>query len=250
MSGVPGIATVLTNAVAFPVAFKAWMYGHALVPIYYLLSMFLSTAYHQCDTWSQCLFHYQFLHDADFYFAYMLISIQAIYLIPWIPERYPDPEHPFAHALNMPRLQSALIAYFSVQNGILIAVTDSQLWVQFAIFLSSFGVLAVFLASYRVKYGEFPAYDMDALLSATCLIGVSVLLFSYQNHRPQYYSYIHAAWHITGYGGGWYYLSVMPMYDPAANLGDAMPQRRINSIIPAVTQVIARRVGRLRMGRG
>lgn len=218
MSGAAGLGTVLTNWVALPVAFKAYYSGHGIVPLLLFGEWIFSSSYHACDEWSLCWLRYQLHHDLDFFFAYSLISIQAQYLIHWVSLDF-DVVKP----VGVPFLQTALIGFLLTVNGILVAATGSALWVQFVIFLLAFGIVGLYLAAYRVRYGEYPPYNIIALMPAVILVATSVMLFSYQNRRPRQYRLVHSLWHATGLCSAWYFLDVMPAYPAELNIGKEVP---------------------------
>lgn len=218
MNDLGGVYLVVSNFVGICTAIKAYGMGHGLVPLSYLYSVLFSSLYHACDWWSDtCFLPYPLLRDLDFSAAQTVVTTNAMMLIHWV-----SPDLAIARPVGSPFLQSALIVFFAVLNILLVAATDSSFLIQGAVALAAVGTVAIYLISYRLRYGNYPKYRWAPAVPAAVFAGTSVLLFQQQNRMPRYYDLIHSPWHMLGYASGWYLLSVMPRYDPILNVGQSI----------------------------
>ena len=231
----PGVATVISNFVGFATAIKAYKYGHGIVPLIYIFSVIASSFYHACDWWAAtCIARYQLLRDVDFVFAQSIITTNAMLLIHWVS---PDPDA-IAYPVGVPFLQTAFLLFYVLMNALLVATTDSGFIVQGVVFLASFGVVVVYLLVYRCRFGRYPKYNMESAVPAVVLSATSIMLFVFQNSLPRYYGWIHSAWHVLAYGGGWYWVSVMPVYDALLNIGAKMDVPPMMAVAATVWRVM------------
>ena len=219
MDPLEGILPVVSNFIGYLAAAKWYGMGHAIAPLVFIASTTFSIMYHACDWYSGlCILPYQTHHDLDFVFAQSVITTVAMSLIHWVS---PSPQ--IAYPVGIPFLHTAFVLFFILVNSILVAVTDDGFLVQGAVFVGSFGIVIVYNLVYRCRFGRYPTYNLTAAVPAVVFTSTSVMLFQYQNAYPRHYWLIHSAWHALGYGGAWYWASVMPRYDPRLNVASKMP---------------------------
>lgn len=211
-----GVLVVLSNLLALPVALRWYRWGHGIVPLFFFGVLLFSPSYHHCDSFDRwCVFgNYSALHDGDFWFAQMVVTLSILHLIHWVS---PDPR--IAVAVGVPFLQTAFIFFFGLVNAMLIYLMGtSTLGQMITVGLAVF-TLFVYLIGYRSIHGKWPRYNYGDLLIGISFSGSSILLFNFQNEVPEMYNYIHSAWHALGLCGAYYWVSVMPKYPPLLNIG-------------------------------
>jgi len=219
MNAFQGAVLVASNIIALPVAIKWYAWGHGIVPLFFLGVLVWSSSYHACDSWTDaCLFsNYQLLHDLDFWFAQMVVSLSLIHLIYWV-----SPHPDIAKPVGIPFLQTAFIFFFGLINALVIALTNSSTGGQVLTTGAAVLTVAIYWFVYVCVYKHFPKYNWGDFLVGISFTGSSLLLFNLQNQVPEMYWIIHSLWHALGLCGAWYWASVMPLYPSWLNLGDEM----------------------------
>lgn len=221
-----GVLVVVSNLLALPVALRWYRWGHGIVPLFFFGVLIFSSSYHSCDSFDGwCLLgNYSALHDSDFWFAQMVVTISVLHLIHWVS---PDPY--IAVAVGVPFLQTAFIFFFGVVNALVIYLTGTSTLGQMITVGLAVITLSAYLIGYYTVHSKCPKYNYGDMLIGLAFTGSSILLFNFQNMVPEMYNYIHSGWHALGLCGAYYWVSVMPKYPPMLNLG---------STIESVLQVV------------
>lgn len=217
-----GAFVVVSNFIALPVAIKAYKWGHGIWPLFFLSVLLWSSSYHICDTFKgYCLFgNYPLLHFLDFWSAQMDVTVSLLQLIYW-----ESPTTMIAHPVSVPFLQTAFFFFFGLLNAVLVHLTGASPISQFISIAAVGLVIICYWIDYYATYRSFPRYNYSHMILGLSFMGVSILLFNFQNIVPSLYFYIHSLWHATGLCGGWYWISVTVKYPKYLNMGDAIPMQ-------------------------